>query len=164
MTVSLLKLDNVSARAVNEPKMREFLALANASEFEKQIAEIRAYEERPFVSDSVWALFSAYLAIIVSGYALLKMMEIGVENAPKMMNTEHVAALIKTVLPHQSEKVDRLGIGGGFYFLDEIETKLLAELKAMLDGAQHDSMTVNQSADILKHVAKVSGDFTNVPI
>ncbi len=88
----------------------------------------------------------------------MKMLELGVEDAGKFINTENVKTLLKAALPHQTQFIDKYDSAGYHYLLDELEEKLLGELRKMLDGVESDEAIIAQSAKIMKAVDKVVAD------
>jgi hypothetical protein len=120
--------------------------------------EIRADEERPFVSDLAWALYSAYAAVVLGGWAVLKMLSFGAEDVDKLINRKHVDDLLKAALPHQAAYIDKYGAGGHVHLLDELERHIIAELRRSLNGEEADAENVKRSSDIMQQVAKVTTD------
>ncbi len=123
-----------------------------------KLPENPANNERPFVSPIAWALFSAYKAVLSISYLQMKMLELGVEDAGKFINTENVKTLLKAALPHQTQFIDKYDSAGYHYLLDELEEKLLGELRKMLDGVESDEAIIAQSAKIMKAVDKMVAD------
>jgi len=160
MTLATLKIDVVAKRTPRDPKLREFLeTLSNTMGGLdlKQFKDIRADEERPFLAEYTWALYSAYAAVIFGGHAIIKILAAGLEEPEKLLNKDHVNNLLKVVLPHHSNFIDEYGIGGHYHLLDELEDKILQELRNALNGVDVDHDNVSQTANIMKAVS----DLTN---
>ena len=162
MSLSILKVDAVASRVPKDPKVREFVEIMTnsmgGSDFEERMKEIRADEERPFVSDLAWALYSAYAAVVLGGWAVLKMLSFGAEDVDKLINRKHVDDLLKAALPHQAAYIDKYGAGGHVHLLDELERHIIAELRRSLNGEEADAENVKRSSDIMQQVAKVTTD------
>lgn len=162
MSLSTLRVDAIAKSVPTDPKTREFVQILTkameGTDFEERMTEIRADEERPFVSEMTWALYSAYTAVILGGWAVLKILSIGAENSDKLINRGHVDGLLKVALPHQSNYIDTHGEASHYHLLEEIEQNLIAELKRSLLGEESDADNVKRSSAIMKEVAKVTSD------
>ena len=106
----------------------------------------QAANERPFLSPLAWAYFSAYAAIVYSAFLRAKVLELGIKDASDLVDSEHVKTLVKTTLPHYEKLIDEYDIGILADLIDEIKDKLLAELRAMLEGADADEVALKRSA------------------
>ena len=69
---------------------------------------------------------------------------------PEVLDTDAVTKLIKVALPHQTEYIKKFDSGAFHYLLDELESRLLEELRKMLQGGESDKASVEQAAAILK--------------
>jgi hypothetical protein len=74
---------------------------------------------RPFVSPLAWALYSAHSSII--WHAVMTM--VGWKNgvSTKLLKNDELVDAIKKVLPHQNEFLEKFGVGGTYFLLDEVE-------------------------------------------
>lgn len=66
-----------------------------------------------------------------------------------------VANLIKAVLPHQADLVDKFGAPGYFLLVEQLEAKLIQDLKAMLSGVEGDQESIEQAAEIVRRSNQV---------
>ncbi len=162
MSLSVLKFDAVAKQVHNDPKLREFVEklteTLGGDGFEERMAEIRADEERPFVSEFAWALYAAYAAIILGAWATMKILSIGAEHVERYIKRDHVNGLLKAVLPHQADYIDKYGEAAYYHLLEELEKNILAEMKRSLDGAESDDENIKRSSEIMAQVAKVTSD------
>ena len=162
MSLSILKLDAIASRVSRDPKVRDVVELMSdrmgGKDFDERMKDIRAVEERPFVSDLAWALYSAYAAVVLGAWAVLKMLSLGQKDVDKLINRKHVDDLLKTALPHQADYIDKYGAEGHVYLLDELERQIIAELRRSLTGEEADAENVKRSSEIMQQVAKVTTD------
>jgi len=93
--------------------------------------------------------------ILLTAYMKAKALRIGVENPSKYFKDEYVKDLLKAALPDYGDYIDKYGMSGYHYLLDELERKLLNELQKMLVGEDQDAAGVGQAAKIMGMVEKV---------
>lgn len=157
-TMSMVKFEVSAKEAARNSQFREIFKIFGKSYDLENPPENVAKYEQPFVTPMAWALLSAFQAVILYAVVQAKVLEIGVEEAPEFFNDDGVKAVLKAALPHQSEYIDRYGTAGFYNLLDEIEKNLIAELRNMLEGADIDEASIEQSANIMKAVKKVSAE------
>lgn len=109
----------------------------------------------------VWALYSAYVAIVFHAVAQMRILQFGIADGPKFIDTESTSKLIKEALPHMAKFVDEYSDAGYHHVLESLEQELLKELRMMLEGADVDEASVVHSARILEAANKVQTDSTN---
>lgn len=144
--LSSFKMDEVSKAISTNPNLQEMFKMMGNNVDNEKIKEMNANASRPFVSALVWAYFSAYQTIVFHYIAQLKLLEMGMEL--KFVKTEDMIELIKRLLPHQAEYIDKFGPDAAFYLLDEVETKLLNEIDNMLKGMGLSEDNINEAAQI----------------
>ncbi len=154
-----INLEYAESEAAKDPKVRKFFESINqlAPKIET-LKPSEAINERPFVSNTVWAYFSALQTILLGSFVRAKMLELGVHDASKLMNKEHEKKILKAALPHQKEFIDKYDALSYFYLIDELEDKLLKELNNILDGQASDKESIKIAADIQKEIKKMSAD------
>jgi hypothetical protein len=126
--------------------------------FDKNIFHTdNASKARPFISPLSWALYSAYRAICHHETLKLYMLENGIDYMSKVesLNAEGVTALVKVVLPQYTEYMDKHGSRAFYHLFKELESALLHELDAMLQGKESDKDSIERAAQILKETEKV---------
>lgn len=162
MTAGMFKFDALESRVPKDEKLRKFLAdITDAfagQNFAERAAEINSDEERPYLSEYLWALYSAYAAVILGAYTSLKILSISLEKSSNLMNREHASNLLKAALPNRTSYIDQHGAQGYYYLLDEIENNILSEIKNNLNGVEVDQANLLRSAEILKAVAEMKKD------
>jgi hypothetical protein len=100
-------------------------------------------------------LFFSYLTIVSIAFASLKLAEVGFPNLSELFAKDNIRNLLKAVLPHRSEFIDRNEPNAYHYLLDEIEQSLLTELQKILRGEDQDSAGIEQAARIME-MARIS--------
>lgn len=162
MTLSILKFDEVARRVSTDPKLREMIQLMTETfggkGFEERMSELNADEERPFVSDLAWALYSAYSTIVIGSWAIMKMLSAGVEDPEKLIKRDHAGNLLKSVLPEYAAYIDEHREAAHYYLLEKLETKILLELRQSLEGFQVDADNIERSKEIMAQVSKAKAD------
>lgn len=66
--------------------------------------------------------------------------------------------MLKTVLPHQSDWIEKNDPSLYYYLLDEIKDLLLAELKRTLEGHEADQGELEQGKRIAEQLRKIDSD------
>jgi hypothetical protein len=153
-TIAVLKFEAVAKEASRNPKFREMFA-AFGGRFDPQtLSAGDAAKARPFVSQIAWALFSAYQAIISVAVIKLHLLKAGLD-MPEIVDRDAIQKLITVALPHQAEYVVKYDTGAYHYLLDELESRLLEEMRKILQGVESDKASVEQAAAILKESERV---------
>lgn len=155
-TYSMLKLDQVEKEIGVNDGLQEFIRTIMGDGFDQIIDKTNAGTERIYVPEIVWATYSAYSSIMFSIYAHMKALSLGIEDGSKLMDFEAVGKLAKAVLPHQSKFIDQYGSTGLPYLLEEIEKKMLEEVRSALLGTEDDQQALAQSKIIMERVNAVS--------
>jgi hypothetical protein len=146
--MALLNIKEVSKRA-RDPKMQQFLSMMGSGA--PEIDEIKnvARDERPFLPELAWAYYSAYSTILFGNLALFKVLQVGMDEPEKVLTREGTKKILKATLPHQSEWIDSTEPERYYYLLDELEEKLIGELRKILDGAEADQAATERGHSIL---------------
>ncbi len=112
---------------------------------------------RPFISPLSWALYSAYRAICHHETLKLYMLKNGVDYMAEVesLNAEGVTELVKVVLPHQTEYMEKHGSRAFYHLLEELESRLLNELDNILQGKQSDKESIERAALILSEAERL---------
>lgn len=145
-----IKFDVASAMAAKDPKMREaFEVFATPMDKVDTPENKNAEKARPFVPQIAWALFSAYRAIILLAVTQFHLLKSGLDGTKLLAAPEN---LIKAALPHRTEYIEKHGYAAYSYLLDELESRLLAELQKMFEGGESGKATIDQASAIVKEV------------
>jgi len=162
--LATIKLDVAVEESVANPKVRQMFAIMGAGCDLKKLNTVNAHNARPFVSPMVWAVFSAYGAIVMGAAIRIEILKAGL-TSKSLIDHGAITKLIKSALPHQSSFVDKFGEAGYHLLLEELEEKLLAEINDMLAGKESDKSSAEQAARILKLSNEVVGSLNaNNPI
>jgi len=154
ITLSNLNYENAAELAEKDQKAREAFEMLNPTDL-NEMPRGNAQKERPFISPLSWAYYSAYEAIILHAAIRMHMLKKGI-NLKKIIDNDHIVNLLKVALPHQAGYVEKYGVEGFHYLLDELEQKLLASFNLMLDGTEIDNATIEKAAEITKKAEELS--------
>ena len=147
--LAVVNFEKTAARAEREPKLRTMFE-AVATGFNVTNLDLSGAEKaRPFLSPMVWAVFSALRATSMHSVMQLNILKSGLP-ANGLIKDDEIAKLIKTVLPHYTDLLDKYGSRSFHLILDALETKLLQEVELMMKGGESDKAAVAQAAEILR--------------
>ena len=153
-TMAILNYDAVAKQSRNS-KMQQFLDTIGINFADRQKLKNIARDERPFVPEIAWAYFSAYTTVLYFSLLRLETLKSGMEDPQKLVNAEHVKMVLKAALPHQTQFIDDQDPGAYYYLLDELEIKLLIELRKILDGKEADQSSLQRANEILSATKEV---------
>jgi len=151
--VSVFKFPEAAAEARANPQMRQVVSSFSQGFDTTKLDLSGSQKARPFVSPMAWAVFSAYLAILMQAVVKFSALKFGV--GKDYTNYVKLSELVKSVLPHQSDFIEEYGSDAYHYLLGELEERLLVELRSMLAGVEDDKKTVAQAAQIQKLAEEV---------
>lgn len=116
-------------------------------------------EERPFVSESVWAYYSAFHALITHGVLVMSLLSKNMLD-PKFFKFDAILDVIKKVLPHQAANIDKYGVTYCYMCASEILDALLRAVQDDLDGKHQDAAAATRVKGIMEaaHKAMASTD------
>lgn len=150
--ISLLKFEAVAAEAAKNPKLRESFSKIDKVNLE-ELNSKDATSARPFLSPLTWALYNAYRSIILHAVMKLQILKLGLN--VDILEVDEILKLVKAALPEREEYIDEHGLDALHNLLDEIEEKLLIEIKSSLSGEKHNQESIDMSAKILKEAEKI---------
>lgn len=126
-----------------------------AAKLDKPTQEKTVETERPFVSENVWALYSAYNLVV--SYPSIQLMLVKHRlDAGLLKEPGPLLDMVKKVLPHQGNFIDKRGVSALNFLVDEIEQKLLSALRDSLDGKESDLKGVQQANEIIRLAGAIS--------
>lgn len=146
-TLGILNLPAVSAESLRNPRMREFAAAFLTSDPQEQLRNHDGFLERPFISDPAWAYFSAYYTIIITSVAHMKVLSIGAK-LDEIIDTEPVSKILIAALPHRTDYIEKYGFTAFHHLLEELEEKVLEELRKALAGQEADEADVRRASEV----------------
>jgi DNA-binding protein Fis len=150
--MSVVKIGAVSARIATDQKLRDFFAMIGATAPAGELKTLAASREQPFVSPLAWGYFQAYSTIVLGSYAQLKAFELGLDKSEDLIAKDQIKKSVKAALPEFSKFIDEHDINSLYHLLDELEKRLLVELRDMLDGKAFDVADVTKAAEITEAV------------
>ncbi|MFZ6648471.1 hypothetical protein ACO0LO_22295 [Undibacterium sp. TJN25] len=141
-----LKFNEAVKICEKEQKFRDvFATLYNTFNIDF-ITSQRPSTARPYISDLAWALFRTYSAIINTAIAKLYILSNGLP--AHLVDIAGTEQLVRTAIYGTDSHTEQPIFPE--YLLEDIEEKLLTELKRMLDGADEDKASVEKAAEIMR--------------
>jgi hypothetical protein len=110
------------------------------------------------VPEIAWAYFSAFTPVLIFNLVRLKVLKVDIENPQRILKAETVRSILKAALPHQAQFIDGQDAGAYYYLLDEIEGKLLSELRKILDGKDADQAATQRAKEIMSAIKELDAD------
>lgn len=151
--MAVIRFPHMADEAERNPELRRVFEPMSGAENLKTIDLSEAGAARPYVSPMAWALFSAYQAILVHAVMQVEILKLGLSG--KFVDTDAVRQVVAIALPELSEHLDKLDHTAFHYVLDTLESRLLAELQAMMAGEQSNRAVVEQAQQILERTKRV---------
>lgn len=106
--------------------------------------------DKPFIDPLVWSLYTTYTSLLAYGWVHFKALKEGIDNTGFLKGPDDLIAIIKKVLPHQAGFLDEHRESGLFHLGEELEDKLLATVRDVLDGRQLDEAAIKRSHEIVQ--------------
>jgi hypothetical protein len=151
-----LELAEVAKRITNgDAKMRQFMDMIVQPIAIDKLPETDTARHRPFITESVWAAYSAYSTILHISLSRLKMAQVGMTDADDMLTVDALNKIIATALPQHEEFIKEHGVAGYHMLIDELENLVLSSIKNMLESKETDAALVERNVEILKAVNSV---------
>ena len=147
--MSRMKIGEVSKTIEYDTKLQDFFKMIGQNVDLEKLGSVQSSNLRPFVSEPIWAYFSACQSIVLHYVVLAKMFELGL--GEKMTKSDELVTLITKVLPHQKVFIEEYRIEGAFLLLEEIEGKLLKEIQDFLAGKGTSEARLKEASEIIKH-------------
>ena len=159
--MATMKYEVILKESTIDPRIQEFAEMIGG-DFRIQDINIKgALLARPFITPLAWAYFSAYKSIITQAAMRWHILKTGI--GKDFSDTKHMTNLVKAVLPHQTDYIDKHGPESFHFLLDEIEQMLLTELKNILKGLESDKESIERAAQILEESEKVMKETNTMP-
>ncbi|MDH4943530.1 hypothetical protein [Sulfurimonas sp. C5] len=138
-----------------EPEVQDFFKKIDMLK-DRDIKEVlditKAQKSRPFVSHTVWALFSAYHAILQHDFVRYELLKIG---TPIDMKDSSVFKVVKVALPEHEKYIEQYGESGLYHLIQILEDKILTELKQFLQNTQENLENIERANEILNTANKL---------
>lgn len=147
--MSRIKFEEAAEAAKTDPNVRRIVEV-----FDKQLdpdaikAQLVPSTSRPFVTPMLWASYSAYSTVMMQAVMRAYVIKHGV--GFDFFDQNKCSEILKLVLPHQSDYIDKFGASCYHYLLDEIEEKIIKEIHHTISGAETDEAGIKQAAAVIK--------------
>lgn len=160
--MATINFERVAEMTPQNPKLRNWFKETNDSvpQMNGRITpNLTTYEsEKPFIPLLTWAYFEAIHTIMADAAIRSRILALGISDAKKLLNPDYGKELLKTVLPKKSSYIDTHGAKIYHNLIEELEEKLLNELKNILDGKENDEQNVRQAEEIMKATRKAMAE------
>jgi hypothetical protein len=156
-TMSGLKYEAIAKKS-NDPRMQQFITLIGTGAPDPKSLKNIARDERPFVPEIVWAYYSAYSTILTFNLMRFETLKIGIGDPQKFLSADSIKNVLKAALPHQAQFIDEQDAGAYYYLLDELEAKLLGELRKILDGKEADQAAAQWATELTRFLNKANAE------
>lgn len=148
-TLAKVKYDEIAKRSKSDEKVREFVKALGGGFDIKELDLSVGRKARPFLSPLAWAYYSAYEAIVTHAVMKYELLKYDIDSPSKLLNTDKVTDVIKEVLPHYTDYVDKHDSSVLHFLLDDIENLLLGELQNIHKGIESDEENAERAASII---------------
>ncbi len=142
--VSVVKYDELLKLEKSDPKVQEMFTMLDANSDRSYFQIQSALKVRPFLSELAWALFSAYSTILSIAIIRMEAIKLGIDK--DFTDNESVLKIVKIALPHQMDYINKYGVSGLHYLLEELELSILRELRRVLDGKDSDDESIKRAS------------------
>lgn len=147
--MAIVKFEAAVNEAERNPAFRSlFEAMGAAMDLNKLDVSCAA-KARPFVTPMAWAYYSACQAIAMQAVAKLHQLKFGI-GGHNLIDKDRVKKLVTAALPHHEAYIEKYGDGVYGYLLEDLENRLLEELRKMLTGVETDRASVERAAEIVR--------------
>jgi hypothetical protein len=157
-SVSVINLEILAYENTRNEKAKEFAKMLLTPIQDDGPKKTYGIEERPFLSRTAWALFSAYVAILMQSFAVVKVIETGVSNIGDFLKNDVVMGLLAAALPEREDEIRKSRWNTYYSYVDELEEKLVEELIKSVEGTEGDKNEFERSSKILSQVKNMRPD------
>lgn len=150
-----IKFEEASEAAKTDPNVRRMVdVLDKQIDPESPIFKGSAIKARPYVTPMLWATYSAYTAVLMQAVSRARVIKYGV--GFDIIDEKRSSEILKIVLPHQSDYIDKFGASCYHYLLEELEEKIIHEIHQTISGAETDDAGIEQAAAVIKKCSELS--------
>jgi hypothetical protein len=150
-TVGMLKMEEVSKRLSTGDKRIEAFLDTVIGNFDMKSIDLQSAEKaRPFISQYVWSIYSAYNLVCTLGPSQILTVKAGIGS--EVFDHNSIKSVLLAALPHRAEFIEKNGINASYLLIDEIEQQLLTAIRVAMEGSLDDKNRVKQAADIAEAV------------
>lgn len=147
-----LDFEKALARLETDAEFRSWIEKFDGflESFKENMAQGTSAElERPFVSPTVWALYSTYSAIVTLAITQQIMLKSGV-NLPSMTQRDDILTQLREVLPEYGNLYDEFGTESVFHLVEPLKDKLIRHLQQDAEGRPQDEAELKWAAELTK--------------
>jgi hypothetical protein len=151
--MAVINFENAARDAQHDSRVRELFESIGGGKLEEEeaIPQHQAHEAQPYLSPLAWALFYAYQAAIAYSFMQLSILKTGV--GPDVIKSpEEMVALLSAALPDWKVRLEKFGTAMFLHAVDELEKRLLAELRRIIAGEEEDAEHIAASAQIAARI------------
>jgi hypothetical protein len=138
-----------ACKASPNPAIQKMISIIGSNFDPKKLGPNEANKARPFLSPWIWAIFSAYQAVVMTAIVRWQILLTGVNN-PDFVKHDKVDELLKTVLPQYTALITEHSYECHDLLLEDLENLLITELQRSVDGTGMEKENVEKAAKILK--------------
>lgn len=153
--MSVIKFEVVAEAAKHDPNVRRLVEILDKQidpEFLK--AQIVPSRSRPFVTPMLWASYSAYATVMMQ--AVMRAFSIKHGLGADLLDFKKTSEVLKLVLPHQTEYIDKFGASCYHFLIEELEEKIISEIHHTISGASTDDAGIQQAAAVIKKCNEIT--------
>lgn len=139
-------------------KVKQFMeTIWQVSGMDKLLSEQlpSADAERLFVPPRAWMAYEALRSISGRAVATAGILKTGM-GTDVLKKDDDSNALIKSVLPHQSEYLEKYPDAGPYYLMKQLEEVVFIELTTAFSSSEKYRKAIEDASNILKHVSEKS--------
>jgi len=141
-------LVKTSEKAKDDGAVRKAFGDLNTTFSVEKFLAINATEARPYVNESAWALYWAIRTMFGLAYSWLGIIEHGQDS--NLLAIQGYRESLKAALPHCASEIDSGRNDLSAAMMDDLNERLLAELRTLLDGGSSDAEHLARSVDIMR--------------
>lgn len=142
-------------RVKKETKFRDLLQILEDSFDIKLLGQDGADRARPFLDPMVWAIYSAYRAVILAGALRASALKSG---KGILFDSEVMQAMLLSALPSHEEEIKNMNPLLYATLLGALEDRLLEEIRRMLRGIESDRATLEQAEAIIRNAKSIESE------
>jgi len=146
--LSIYKFPETLKLTAENEQLRAYFAKLNDQYDNKSHARQAALKERPYISDTAWALFCAYSAIMGHARLQLILLASGLNQA-NVIDSHAIETMIVAALPDHEAYLREHGIAVHPYLVEVLEQRLLDETRRILTGKDETTEQLAQAAQML---------------
>lgn len=160
--LQVIKWPEASRATEDDPKARQLFKELPIQELSVEILK-GALKARPFLTDPVWAAYSAYLSVCMT--AVIKQKAL-IHGTGKFIKDDdgRLRKMIVALLPHFDDFLKEHGDDAAYYLVEALEAKLHSEIQSMLHGEEADMEQLKNAAKVIKLAAELRASQDKVAV